>query len=160
MTSEQLERKRANDRERQRKWRANNPGAWKSDPNHRERSRKGQQRFREKDPAAARERSRLSVQKIRLRNHGWTLEAFEAAWEAQDGKCAVCSRVMLRTGTKSESVAADHDHTTGLARGLVCTRCNAALARFEAFLRFLREGVPMQQELEAYLAKYSSRVGV
>jgi hypothetical protein len=35
----------------------------------------------------------------------------------------------------------DHDHTTGRIRGLLCTRCNAAIGLFEENPRLLRQAV-------------------
>jgi integrase len=57
------------------------------------------------------------------------------AWlyKLQDGKCAIC-------GEHTESLLVDHDHATGLIRGLLCWRCNS------------REGRPGGNylEIEAY----------
>ena len=47
----------------------------------------------------------------------------------QDGQCAICTR-KCATGRR---LAADHDHQTGRVRGLLCFRCNTALARYEEY---------------------------
>jgi len=39
-------------------------------------------------------------------------------WEWQDDRCAICGR---RT---SAALVEDHDHKTGLTRGLLCVGCN------------------------------------
>ena len=39
---------------------------------------------------------------------------------AQDGKCAIC--------LTASAAHIDHDHATGKVRGMLCFRCNAALA--------------------------------
>jgi hypothetical protein len=66
----------------------------------------------------------------RLRNTGWTPKAFEAAWMAQDGKCAICGRTMLKYGNYANSVHSDHSHITGEPRGLPCHSCNRGLGLF------------------------------
>ena len=58
---------------------------------------------------------------------GWTQEDFDKAWEAQDGKCAICCLQLQPSGVKNESARVDHDHKTGLVRGLLCNSCNVAL---------------------------------
>src|SRR5579864_5800576 len=47
-----------------------------------------------------------------------TQEQWVRLWEFQDGKCAICDRPLVKALT-------DHDHKTGLVRGLLCFRCNS-----------------------------------
>lgn len=44
---------------------------------------------------------------------------YDALVELQGGRCAIC-----RNRPKSKSLAVDHDHKTGVVRGLLCSRCN------------------------------------
>jgi hypothetical protein len=44
-------------------------------------------------------------------------------YAAQGGRCALCRRA---TG-RSRRLAQDHDHVTGLKRGLLCSTCNQML---------------------------------
>lgn len=136
-------------KERTRKWRAKDPEARKKQ------AKEAMQRLRAKDPAKAREQTRKHARKVRLKKHGWTLEEFDKAWQAQNGRCAICTRVMVPDGSGSNSVAADHDHITGLARALLCIRCNSILGRFESLLRLVEQGFPFQEQFEAYLRKHS-----
>lgn len=48
---------------------------------------------------------------------------YEALYEAQGRKCAICQRA---TGA-SRRLSVDHDHKTGLVRGLLCRPCNSML---------------------------------
>ena len=41
----------------------------------------------------------------------------------QDGKCAICHQVPTK-------LVIDHDHETGLVRGLLCSPCNTSLGGF------------------------------
>lgn len=62
----------------------------------------------------------------KLRMIGWTPEMVESAILLQNGTCANpnCSNPVNLTGLDS---GADHDHETGEARGMMCSKCNMAL---------------------------------
>lgn len=50
--------------------------------------------------------------------------------KAQEGKCAICSKEI--TFSKGRGGAAvDHNHQTGIIRGILCTRCNNGLGYIE-----------------------------
>lgn len=46
-------------------------------------------------------------------------------FKAQGGVCAVCEQPQLGD---IKNLAVDHNHETGEVRGLLCNRCNPALA--------------------------------
>jgi len=46
----------------------------------------------------------------------------------QEGKCYICAR--LFTTTKRRGFNIDHDHHTGMIRGLLCRTCNLGLGMF------------------------------
>jgi hypothetical protein len=58
----------------------------------------------------------------RARQLGVTDEHYHALLDAQDGGCAICGAT-----PKTRRLHVDHDHKTGLVRGLLCQRCNRAL---------------------------------
>lgn len=60
----------------------------------------------------------LRIKKI----YGITVDEYYNLLEEQDGKCAIC-----QNKPKKQRLAVDHDHKTGLIRGLLCTRCNHKL---------------------------------
>lgn len=47
---------------------------------------------------------------------------------AQDGRCAICTR-----RPRARRLAVDHDHNTGLVRGLLCYTCNKFVLGFVEF---------------------------
>jgi hypothetical protein len=47
----------------------------------------------------------------------------------QGGRCAICGG-LPEGGPKSSRLHVDHDHDTGRVRGLICLKCNSALAQF------------------------------
>ncbi len=55
-----------------------------------------------------------------LRTYGITPKQYWDLYEKQGGVCAVCQRA---TG-KAKRLAVDHDHQTGIVRGLLCGPCN------------------------------------
>lgn len=97
---------------------------WRKD--NKERINSNNRRWRRDNP----EKYRATQRKCRT---GWTKEEFEVAWTKQGGCCGICGREMLKTGMKSNSVAADHDHQTERTRGLLCFRCNSGLDFYERF---------------------------
>ena len=50
--------------------------------------------------------------------------------EFQRGKCGVCSKDLKR----DLRACIDHDHATGLIRGLLCSACNSKLGFIESYL--------------------------
>lgn len=51
-----------------------------------------------------------------------TIDQYRELLDKQDGRCAIC-----RNKPQRMRLAVDHDHKTGLVRGLLCTRCNHKL---------------------------------
>ena len=71
---------------------------------------------------------------------------------AQGGTCAICQRA---TG-KTRNLSVDHDHRTGLVRGLLCRPCNDLLGQarddvefFYRAIRYLTETPAMQLGIQA-----------
>ena len=58
-----------------------------------------------------------------------TPEDYDRMFFEQDGKCAIC------LGTESYHTSprlhVDHCHNTGAVRGLLCSKCNTGIAKFE-----------------------------
>jgi hypothetical protein len=88
---------------------------------------------------AARERWRqANPEKVALhqrrkslkRKYGITLEQYEALFEAQGGRCAICGSD--KAHGVNDTLHVDHDHATGRIRGLLCFVCNRRLGWFES----------------------------
>lgn len=78
---------------------------------------------------------------MRLRNTGWTAEAFEAAWAKQGGRCAICAVALVREWQRPNTVAADHCHVTGKPRELLCSACNRAIGLFHDDVERLKSAI-------------------
>lgn len=60
-----------------------------------------------------------------LSNFGITPDEYNAMYQAQDGVCAICQQPETTAG--KTFLAVDHDHKTGVIRGLLCGNCNKGL---------------------------------
>ena len=64
--------------------------------------------------------------------YGITRLQYEALFEDQEGRCRLCKVLgseVKRPGTSDPTfgLCVDHDHNTGLVRGLLCNNCNRAI---------------------------------
>ena len=64
--------------------------------------------------------SRRASDYSRQKKRGWSVEAYNASYQNQEGKCAICS-------TWQEVLHGDHCHETGKIRKLLCQNCNLAI---------------------------------
>lgn len=97
-------------------------------------SREYQQRRAKEDPLYWRKKSLKSV-------YGLTFEQYQHMWDTQHGCCAICHEDLA--GKRS---CIDHDHATGVVRGILCNGCNVGIAHFrespaklEAAIQYLRQ---------------------
>ncbi len=79
---------------------------------------------------------------IRFINTGVTQEQYDEAYLKQAGLCAICSSEC----SSGKKLAADHCHTTGIFRGLLCRQCNLGIGNLkddavlvEKALNYLKE---------------------
>lgn len=57
-------------------------------------------------------------------NYGIGLDDYERMLAEQGGGCAICARTPDEEGRR---LHVDHDHETGLVRGLLCGNCNRGI---------------------------------
>lgn len=88
-------------------WRQKNPEQWKTTAKAWEEANKDRRR----------------KQHLK-RQYGVTLETYEDLLDQQEGLCAIC-------GHESAKLDLDHDHKTGIIRGLLCNPCNQGLGHFK-----------------------------
>jgi hypothetical protein len=73
------------------------------------------------------DKKKLADRKSHLkRKYGLTIEQYDEMLTAQNHVCAVC----LEARPEERTLHVDHDHETGIVRGLLCFRCNNALGDF------------------------------
>lgn len=60
--------------------------------------------------------------------YGLTADEYQALVERADGRCEVCRQAPATEGPPTvRHLHVDHDHATGVVRGLLCHGCNSAL---------------------------------
>lgn len=87
-------------------------------------------------------RSKASHAKRIKSEFGLTPEAYAVLLDHQGGVCAICRRP-----SRVRRLAVDHDHQTGMVRGLLCRHCNYELlgwakddpSVFQRAIDYLRE---------------------
>lgn len=79
------------------------------------------QEWKRNNPEKYAERNRSRPRN--LAKHGFTEAEWDEILESIDYKCQICGTVM-------DKPYVDHDHTTGLVRGALCTHCNRGLGAF------------------------------
>ena len=69
-----------------------------------------------------------------MKRYGMTTSDFDEWYNRQAGRCAICH-------TKPEILCVDHDHETGLIRGLLCNNCNRGIGLLGDNISRLRSAV-------------------
>ena len=94
--------------------------------------------------AAYRKANPDKVMSYNHKNSKFTFALFTVAIDMQNSCCAICL-VPFSTLPK-RSIHADHDHTTGRPRGVLCQKCNHGLGLFKddpgilvSAIRYLKE---------------------
>jgi hypothetical protein len=94
------------------------------DPEYRERKNKRAAAWRAANKGEKLRRANKNANLKQL--YGITIERFEAMLASQHNRCAIC----LRRFANVRDTHVDHDHVTGIVRGLLRTSCNNGLGRF------------------------------
>lgn len=77
-------------------------------------------------PRIRNDREKTEMRARRLaRQFGISLDEYGDMLESQNHRCKICDIEECPTG---RNFAVDHDHLTGVVRGLLCVRCNSLLA--------------------------------
>jgi Recombination endonuclease VII len=82
-----------------------------------------------------RKKKRESDRETTLIEFGFTLESFQQAVNAIDGKCEICFKQV------GDSLCIDHCHSTGMFRGFLCSTCNMGLGMFQDNESILRNAI-------------------
>lgn len=88
-----------------------------------------------------------SIQKL----YGVSIQQFNQMLIQQKGACAIC--LSTNPGGNSGNFHVDHDHTTKVVRGLLCSRCNTAIG-------LLSEDLSVFERATNYLKKHKTHLTV
>jgi hypothetical protein len=89
-----------------------------------------------------------------------TLDEYEELLVKQDHQCAICGCADgsdKHNGLRTKQLSVDHDHTTGIVRGLLCNDCNRAIGQMQDNAELLRRAATY---LELYAAEQEKAVAV
>jgi hypothetical protein len=78
--------------------------------------------------------------KRNARRYGLTDQEFAELETTAAGFCAICDETY-------PSLQIDHDHATGVVRGLLCQRCNSGLGMFQDNERLLLNAISYLKEV-------------
>lgn len=126
----------------------------KINPAYHEAQRKNSREWRRKYPDRAKKHDKEKYQKRKLRDdlkeldrdsaykrkYGISLEDYNRMYKEQNGCCAICGKFSTRR------LAVDHNHKTGVVRGLLCTYCNFFLGTLENNLDVLDKSLIYARE--------------
>ena len=100
-------------------------------------------RFKElRSRPEALERARIIKRKSRLRKYGLSVEEADKIFAAQGNSCGICKSA---TTGNSRDWHVDHDHATGIVRGILCSGCNTGLGGFRDRVEFLHAAISYLQ---------------
>ena len=99
-------------------------------------------------------RAKLRREEVNFNNlkysTGVSRKEYEELLANQKGVCAICSGSNIDPKRK---LSVDHDHKTGLVRGLLCTKCNFGVGYFDDNLELL-------DKAKTYLVANLSKKGI
>lgn len=100
---------------------------------------------------------RASIPEHAKEKNNLTQEQYYSFIDGQEGVCAICARPV---SGKEKRLSVDHDHKTGMVRGLLCKRCNTGLGMFlddpealRAAAHYIEMSTMMHRVREAVRAK-------
>jgi Recombination endonuclease VII len=89
------------------------------------------------------------------RKYGITIADYDRMFEAQNGVCAICGQPR----PEERTLHVDHDHETGVIRGLLCFRCNNALGDFREEYELFQRAANYLDRDDELAALVRERVG-
>jgi hypothetical protein len=74
-----------------------------------------------------------------MKRHGMTVDDYDSMLRGQNGSCAIC--FSADPGGQNGRFCVDHDHKTGVVRGLLCVNCNWALGNVKDDIKILQSAI-------------------
>lgn len=102
----------------------------------------------------AREHKESTRRKIMFKKYGWTLEFFQSVLERNGNRCQICK--LEFDGSTKNQPNIDHDHKTGMVRGVLCRSCNTGIGHLKDSPDIMRSAIDY---LDKAFAKYCEKMG-
>ncbi len=112
------ERELIKNREKNRKWYKNNI----------EKARECSRRYRKNNATKRREGRWCEYGILNSNLSSFKMENFIQLLKVQENKCKICNK---HSNNLNRLLDVDHDHQTGIVRGLICRSCNLKLGHYE-----------------------------
>lgn len=159
---------KAEKREYDKKYRADNPGYDKK--RHKEYRLANLAKVTIKDKIRSHEAYKKNPNKFKLRHKTWaennpektknrrlrrlygiTIEEYTQMFTEQNGVCAICftAETSKHQNGKVKGLSVDHNHKTGQVRQLLCNNCNISIG-------LMRDNVLLAQNVANYLIKWNT----
>ena len=91
-------------------------------------------------------RTREAIWQLKNR-YGMTLEEYRERYKSQNGLCCICGN----DGSKGRGIIlklyVDHNHDTGMVRGLLCNACNSVIG-------LIKEDLLILENIRKYLEEH------
>jgi hypothetical protein len=81
---------------------------------------------------------RYGSNRTRVIRYGIGPEDYDEMFINQQGCCAICNKHQLDLKRK---LSVDHNHSTGIVRGLLCDECNLGLGKFRDSVGMLKDAI-------------------
>ena len=80
------------------------------------------------------ELKRIRTSRLKL-SHSFTIKDYNHLFLKQGGVCAICKK------TENKRLSIDHDHETGIVRGLLCSNCNLGIGKLFDNVEYLQSAI-------------------
>lgn len=82
------------------------------------------------------------IQRHYKKSYGLKYQEVIAMREKQDNVCAICKQAGFMMNERVQSsLNVDHDHLTGIVRGMLCHNCNRALGLFQDSIEIIQSAL-------------------
>lgn len=83
------------------------------------------------------------------KKYGISLKKYNSMLKAQKYRCAICGK---HQRDENQALAVDHDHRSGMVRGILCCYCNSRI------LKYLGDDTVRAAGLVKYLSKWLKKL--
>lgn len=91
--------------------------------------------------------SEYNINQKLINNYGITMADYEVILASQNNCCAICSKTPQESGRR---LYVDHNHKTGVVRGLLCINCNSAIGKLGDSVALLKNAIQYLEDRGSY----------